>query len=154
MKNSNGTSVKSVAIDVVKTIVYPAHLACQTAADLLNIAQANIIKAIDGTELNESMMAQETWSRNQQAKVVEKYLEVQERIEKRKEAARQAHIEKLHKAIDIAEGVEDVTTEPIAKAPAVPSPPVDAPFVPINKREPKAKDVPTMTTKEAFEPAV
>lgn len=112
MKNSAINTVKSVAVDTVKVIVYPAHLVLQTGADLLNIGQAQAIKVIDGTPVMQSMFDQQTWTQNKQASVVNKYLQVKERIEKQRESNRQQDIDRLKKSLDKLEGVEHLTTEP------------------------------------------
>lgn len=112
MKNSAINTVKSVAVDTVKVIVYPAHLIAQTTADLLNIGQAQAIKAIDGTPLYQSLMDQATWTQTKQAAVVNKYMAVKERIEKQRESNRQQDIDRLKKSLDKLEGVEHLTTEP------------------------------------------
>lgn len=139
MKNSALNTVKSVAVDTVKFVVYPAHLVAQTTADLLCIGQAQAIKAIDGTPVLQSMFEQSSWTQNKQAAVVNKYMEVKERIEKQREANRQQDIDRLKKSLDKLEGVEHLTVIPEDKyntegflikgnngqliTPAVPSPP-------------------------------
>lgn len=154
MKNSALNTVKSVAVDTVKVIVYPAHLVAQTTADILNIGQAQAIKAIDGTPLFESLHAQATWTQNKQAAVVSKYMQVKERIERQRESNRQQDVDRLKKALDKAEGVEHITTEPTivvneAKTEAkiiVPAPPVkreNAMAKAIRKQE--EKQTPLMT---------
>jgi hypothetical protein len=111
------------AVTAVKVIVYPAHLVCQTAADLLCIGQAQVINKIDGTPVFESMMDQQSWTQHQQAKVVAKGMEVKARIDARREANRQQHIDRLKRELDKQEGVQHVTiTEPIV---VVPAPPVN-----------------------------
>ena len=128
MKNSTINTVKSVAVDTVKVIVYPAHLVLQTSADLLNIGQAQAIKAIDGTPLYQSLHDQATWTQEQQAKVVTKFMAVKERIEKQREYNRQQDIARLQKALDKAQGVEHVSnnekitkhTEPVSEVVTVP----------------------------------
>lgn len=111
MKNSAINTVKSVAVDTVKVIVYPAHLVLQTGADLLNIGQAQAIKAIDGTPVLQSMFDQATWTQNKQAAVVNKYMQVKERIDKQRESNRQQDIDRLKASLDKLEGVEHVTIE-------------------------------------------
>lgn len=171
MKNSAKSTVKSVAVDTVKIIVYPAHLVCQTAADLLNIGQAKAINMIDDTPIFQSMHDQLTWTQNQQAYVVGKGMEIRERILAQRESNRQQDIAKHQARIDKLSGVEHMDLPVanqmkkdlekladvvIAPTVAVPAPPVEAPFVPINKRGAKADDsaLPTMTPVQAFEPAV
>jgi len=167
MKNSAKTTVKSVAVDTVKIIVYPAHLVCQTAADLLNIGQAKAINLIDDTPVFQSMHDQATWTQNQQAYVVGKGMAIRERILAQRESNRQQDIAKHQARIDKLNGVEHIdTTEPIVVSTepkavttepiVVPAPPIEAPFVPINKRPKKADTsaLPTMTPVQAFEPAV
>lgn len=156
---SVATTVKSVAVDTVKIIVYPAHLVCQTAADLLNIGQAKAINLIDGTEMFESMMNQTTWTQDQQAKVVNQYLKIEERINKQRDYNKQQDVDKFQKALDKAKGVEHMTnTEPTSvvsntntEPTSVPAPPVDAPFVPINKRKAvQNTEVPLMSPQAVF----
>lgn len=171
MKNSATSTVKSVAVDTVKIIVYPAHLVCQTAADLLNIGQAKAINMIDDTPIFQSMHDQSTWTQNQQAYVVGKAMAVRERILAQRESNRQQDIAKYQARIDKLNGVEHMDLPVanqmknhlekladvvIAPTVAVPAPPVEAPFVPINKRPKKADTsaLPTMTPVQAFEPAV
>lgn len=162
--------VQNAAVTAVKVVAYPAHLVCQTAADLLNIGQAKAINMIDGTPIYQSMMEQESWTRNQQAKVVDKYMQLQERIEKQREANRKQDIAKLEKALDKLQGVEHITkpepspiveqvkadvapAAPVMTAPAPPAPTKEEPFVPINKR--KKADAPVMTAPAMnFEPVM
>lgn len=109
MKNSAINTVKAVAVDTVKVMVYPAHLVLQTGADLLNIGQAQAIKVIDGTPVLQSMFEQQTWTQNKQAAVVNKYMEVKERIEKQRDFNRQQDINRLKKSLDKLECVEHIT---------------------------------------------
>jgi hypothetical protein len=151
MKNSSSntaTTVKSVAVDTVKIVVYPAHLVCQTAADLLNIGQAKAINLIDGTPILESMHEQSTWTQNQQAKVVGKAMEIRERMLKQRDYNRQQDIDKLKNKLNTLEGVESVPTPPVPAAPKKQGPLAKA----IAKVEAQY-DVPLMTPIEAFEPA-
>ena len=172
MKNSTINTVKSVAVDTVKVIVYPAHLVLQTSADLLNIGQAQAIKAIDGTPLYQSLHDQATWTQEQQAKVVTKFMAVKERIEKQRESNRLQDIDRLQKALDKAQGVEHISnnenitkhTEPVAKVIktdvtetvaetkpteqiVVPAPPVTKSKSTKAKAATKAPEVPLMTAK-------
>jgi hypothetical protein len=172
MKTINKQSVQSAAVTAVKVIVYPAHLVAQTTADLLNIGQAKAINLIDGTEIYESMMNQQSWTQQQQATVVEKAMTIREKMQEQRLFNRQQDIDKLKSKLDKLEGVEHIdSTEPTAtntEAPAVTTEPIAVPtppnmvieppkedttgeavpFVPINQRKPKAKDVPLMTPKE------
>ena len=171
MKNSTINTVKSVAVDTVKVIVYPAHLVLQTSADLLNIGQAQAIKAIDGTPLYQSLHDQATWTQEQQAKVVTKFMAVKERIEKQRESNRQQDIDRLQKALDKAQGVEHLPepvvetkpTEPVVEViktdvtetvqvkpteqVVVPAPPVNKSKSTKAKAATKAPEVPLMTAK-------
>lgn len=152
---------QNAAVTAVKIIVYPAHLVCQTAADLLCIGQAQAINKIDGTPVFKSMMDQQTWTQERQAYVVGKGMEIKDKWDRQREANRQQDAARLRAKLDKVEGVEHITntepaivsTEPIAVN-TVPSPPVEAPFIPINQRK-KAEQVPTMSPQAAFaEPAL
>lgn len=106
-----GEAIKEIAVKTVKVIVYPAHLVCQTAADLLNIGQAQAINKIDGTPVLQSMMEQTTWTQHQQAKVVGKAIELRQRVLKQREFNRQQDIDKLKQQLDKLEGVEHVVSK-------------------------------------------
>lgn len=162
---------QSAAVTAVKVIVYPAHLVCQTAADLLNIGQAAIIQKIDGTPLIESVMAQRTWTQHKQAIVVEQGMKLMKRVDARLEQAKKQHAAKLQNQLDKLNGVKtepvvakteptpvvdpvsaELTPDPVsADVPmptvAVPAPPEPAVFVPINQRKKttKAVEVPLMS---------
>lgn len=161
MKNSAINTVKSVAVDTVKVIVYPAHLVLQTGADLLNIGQAQAIKVIDGTPVMQSMFDQQTWTQNKQASVVNKYLQVKERIEKQRESNRQQDIDRLKKSLDKLEGVEHLTTEPASVVddaevitPVVEVPTVDQIVNMIEQATPKVPAPPKSTRKNSVGKAI
>ena len=158
---------QSAAVTAVKVIVYPAHLVCQTAADLLCIGQAQVINKIDGTPVFESMMAQQSWTQHKQAIVVAKGIALRERVEARREANRVQHIAKLQTELDKAQGVEHIaSTEPasvvsaVSTEPAsvvVPAPPVEKKQGPLAKAMEKAEqrivqntEVPLMSPHAVF----
>jgi hypothetical protein len=174
MKNTENNSVKSqaqsAAITTVKAIVYPVHLVCQTTADLLSIGQAQVINKIDGTPVIQSVMECQSWTQEQQAKVVGKAMAIKDKYERQREANRQQDAARLRAKLDIIEGVEHITTtnasefnketeKPVSTEPIVPAPPVeDKP-----KRQSalskaiaavEAKAVPLMSPQAVFEPAV
>lgn len=161
MKNSTINTVKSVAVDTVKVIVYPAHLVLQTSADLLNIGQAQAIKAIDGTPLYQSLHDQATWTQEQQAKVVTKFMAVKERIEKQRESNRLQDIDRLQKALDKAQGVEHISnnenitkhTEPVSEVVTVPKEITPEPVAKVIKTDVTETVAETKPTEQIVVPA-
>ena len=163
---------QSAAVTAVKVIVYPAHLVCQTAADILNIGQAQIINKIDGTPVIESMMAQQSWTQHKQAIVVEQGMKLKARVDARIETAKKQHAAKLQKELDKLNGVKTepvvAKTEPVpmvvpvspeltpgpvsAVVPAPPATVEEGPFVPINKRKKATQntEVPLMSPQAVF----
>jgi hypothetical protein len=150
--------VQNGAVVAVQCATYPAVLVLQTAADLINIGQAGLINAIDGTPVIESMKECETWTQTQQAYVVNAGMKVREKFLRQREANRKHDIEKTKALLDKLEGVEQVqpkivaksttepkvvTTEPIAtttEAPAIVQPIV--PTAPVTPTQPEAVSVP------------
>lgn len=150
---SNKEKAQSVAVTTVKAIVYPAHLVCQTAADILCIGQAQIINKIDGTPVIESVFECQSWTQEQQAKVVGKAMAIKDKWDRQREANRQQDAERLRAKLDKLEGVEHI----VSPEPAiVPVPPVEAPFVPINQRKKATQntEVPLMSPQAVFKPAL
>jgi len=99
---------QSAGVSTVKAIVYPLHLVAQTTADLLAIGQAQAIKAIDGTEVFESIMNCQSWTQEQQAKVVSKAMAIKEKMDRQRDANIKQDIEKFKAKLDKLEGVEHI----------------------------------------------
>lgn len=153
---SNKEKAQSVAVTAVKAIVYPAHLVCQTAADILCIGQAQIINKIDGTPVIQSVMEQQSWSQNQQAKVVGAGMKLIDKWERQREYNRQQDAARLKAKLDKLEGVEHVTKPENV---IVPAPPVEKKQGTLSKAIEKAEQrieqavekLPLMTPAAAFE---
>lgn len=134
MKNSNNNpstikaQAQNVATTTVKVLTYPVHLVLQTTADLVSLAQGQAINVIDGTPVIKATMECQAWTQDQQAYVVGKIMTVKEKYDRQREANRQQDIERLNKALNKLEGVEQMET-PVVPAPPITEPIVAAPLV-------------------------
>lgn len=152
---SNKEKAQSVAVTAVKAIVYPAHLVCQTAADILCIGQAQIINKIDGTPVFESVMEQQSWTQKQQAVVVGAGMKLKDKWDRQREANRQQDAARLKAKLDKLEGVEHIAKPENV---IVPAPPVEKKQGALSKAIEKAEQrvdqaidkLPLMTPAAAF----
>lgn len=165
---------QSMTVATIKAVVCVPHIILQSSADLLMIGEAKLINVVDGTPMLESIVHRTTYTQEKMAIAANKVLDIQAKLQAKLDSRKQQDINKLKTALDKLEGVEHVAPTPdpkngiadlakkvgeeIAKGkaePTVPTPVVEAPFVPINKRPTKseAKPLPLMTPKEAFVPA-
>lgn len=155
MKNSNNKSVKvqaqSMAVATVKAVVCVPHIILQSSADLLSIGEAKVINLIDGTPIIVSVMHRQSYTQEKMAKTIQYAIDQKAKVQAKLDSYRQQDIDKLKTKLDKLEGVEHIATPEVAIVPpTVPAPPVEAPFIPINKRGPKKDSTPLMTVPAAL----
>lgn len=132
MKNTINTQdvkakAQSASVATIKALVCVPHIALVTAADLLSFGEAKLINVIDGTPVTDTMNDRTSYTAQKMAMVAMKAIEINQKIEDRRNDRKEKDIAKLKEALDKLEGVEHIETkaEPVVEQPKpiVPTPP-------------------------------